>query len=435
MALVDYSDSDSDSETIQKPVVTDKPQPQQPPSTSTKKPFQKLVSSSGSAKKIVVNLPTATPDDANADERPAKRAKVAAAAGSSRFSSFGSFLPPPKKTTPAVSRNDTGDANAGGSSNKATPSRPLFSLRTGAEPAFSRAPADEDDGQVGEEEEGGGSSAPRLNLPPPKKAPSGPSIPEGQKPEEEVKLVGKPLMFKPLSVGRKPLAGKNKKTTIDSAKATGVTMTAQQPVRGEIPKEHVLPTPPPVKKKVSLFSADDGDTRPALGNAAIGTGGAYEPLLFTSTADGGKDGVLDKQTWTEDYDSLSLPAGVDGGFSAASSNGRQQQSLSSIADDLGLSEAARRELFGRQRGGQRQQQEPTAGKIVHFNMEQEYTHNEELRASGEQQVYNPVRSIAPGKHSLRQIVNMAQNNQTALEDSFAQGRSNRKDAAGRYGWK
>jgi hypothetical protein len=33
------------------------------------------------------------------------------------------------------------------------------------------------------------------------------------------------------------------------------------------------------------------------------------------------------------------------------------------------------------------------------------------------------------------MVNMAQNNQSALEDSFAQGKNNRKDAAGRYGWK
>jgi len=77
---------------------------------------------------------------------------------------------------------------------------------------------------------------------------------------------------------------------------------------------------------------------------------------------------------------------------------------------------------------------PAGARVVNFNMEREYAANEALRASGEQ-VYNPVRAIAPGKHSLRQVVSMAQNNQSALEDSFAQGKNNRKDAAGRYGWK
>ena len=64
-------------------------------------------------------------------------------------------------------------------------------------------------------------------------------------------------------------------------------------------------------------------------------------------------------------------------------------------------------------------------------------HNEYLRQSGAlaDQVHNPVRSIAPGKHSLKQMVNMAQNNQAALEDSFAAGRGARSAAAGKYGWK
>jgi hypothetical protein len=93
-----------------------------------------------------------------------------------------------------------------------------------------------------------------------------------------------------------------------------------------------------------------------------------------------------------------------------------------------LSKAARRELFGRDGG-------TANSKIVNFDMEQEYSHNESLRQAGETATHNPVRSIAPGKHSLRQLVNAVQNNASALEESFATSKSKRGEAAGRYGWR
>ncbi|UZP41298.1 hypothetical protein NXS19_009114 [Fusarium pseudograminearum] len=68
-------------------------------------------------------------------------------------------------------------------------------------------------------------------------------------------------------------------------------------------------------------------------------------------------------------------------------------------------------------------------------MDKEYRHNEEIRAAGEEQTHNPVRAIqGGGKHSLRQLVQNAQSQRDALEDSFAKGKSNRKEAAGKYGW-
>ena len=103
------------------------------------------------------------------------------------------------------------------------------------------------------------------------------------------------------------------------------------------------------------------------------------------------------------------------------------QSLDDIAGDLKLSAAERRQLFGRQKGGR-------ATTIKNFNTDQEYVHNEELRAAGEQAVHNPVRAIAPGKHSLKQLVNAAQSQKEALEESFAKGKSNRAEASSRYGW-
>ena len=165
MGLVDYSDSESESETAQ-------PQPTPTTTTTTtaapKKPFQKLLDRSSGAGKIVVNLPTAgTALDITTENEqpPAKRAKTS---GGSRFSSLGSFLPPPKKSGPA------GTAPSG--KQPGTAPAPGVHLRTAAEPAFARG---------GDDDDAGDGSQPTSK---------GPSIPDGQKPEEEVKLVGLSLI-------------------------------------------------------------------------------------------------------------------------------------------------------------------------------------------------------------------------------------------------
>ncbi|KAI9876604.1 MAG: hypothetical protein M1823_007242, partial [Watsoniomyces obsoletus] len=105
------------------------------------------------------------------------------------------------------------------------------------------------------------------------------------------------------------------------------------------------------------------------------------------------------------------------------------QNLDSIASDLNLSASERRRLFGRN-----PKQSNSAINISNFNMDQEYLANEELRATGEQAQHNPLRAIAPGKHSLKQLVSQAQGQKDALEESFASGRRNKKEAGGRYGW-
>ena len=107
------------------------------------------------------------------------------------------------------------------------------------------------------------------------------------------------------------------------------------------------------------------------------------------------------------------------------------QSLDDIAGDLNLSAAERRQLFGRQKAGRGGQ---SALNVINFNTDKEYLHNEELRAAGEQVALNPVRAIAPGKHSLKQLVNAAVQQKDALEESFAKGKSNRQEASSRYGW-
>lgn len=430
MGLVDYSDSDSEPEVAQKPVAT-------PSNTATgKKPFQKLVDR-GSGK-IVVNLATAATGDAagnnSNDEPPAKRARTAGN-GSSRFSNLGSFLPPPKKTTAVVGKSVSASTSRPGG----TAPAPGVHLKTGAEPAFSRsAQFTEETGGDGFENDSGSASSTSgsgLNLPPPKQSfSSGPTIPAGQKPADEVKLVGKPLMFKPLSVGRKPAQQKKKK---DIPKA--VPPPGGAAVASKTPPATAEPAPPP-PKKVSLFSlGGDDDVGPpaAAGETTTASSGTYEPL-FTGGAEISADtGGLDGDEDTEYYgDSHSY--GTYDNQTAVSTNNYEQNTLSSIADSLSLSKADRRELFGRNGPPSvSSSSSSNNARIINFNMEKEYAHNEALRQSGAlaDQVHNPVRSIAPGKHSLRQMVNMAQNNQAALEDSFAAGKNNRRDAAGKYGWK
>ncbi|KAK4212946.1 mitotic checkpoint regulator, MAD2B-interacting-domain-containing protein [Rhypophila decipiens] len=411
MGLVDYSDSESDSEVVQKAVA--------PPSTTAtgKKAFQKLVDR-GSGK-IVVNLATvATNEDGGNtnDEPPAKRAKTAGS-GNSRFSNFGSFLPPPKKAAAVIGKSVSASASTSRTGGSAP--GPGVHLKTGAEPAFSRnsVTSDEADGN------GTGSASKfgsGLSLPPPKKSASGPTIPDGQKPAEEVKLVGKPLMFKPLSVSRKP---QKKKKDLPPGFSASTTPVASKPPPTTAAEP---PAAQPPKKKVSLFSMGGDDDKAAETSPSNGT---YQPL-FNGAA------VNTPETERLEYDAYTQQHPVNPTTQNFQPPQQQQNTLSSIADSLSLSKADRRELFGRN-GPPPEFSSANGGKIINFNMEREYEHNEQLRQSGAlaDQVHNPVRSIAPGKHSLRQMVNMAQNNQAALEDSFAAGRSNRSAAAGKYGWK
>ncbi|UNI21503.1 hypothetical protein JDV02_007487 [Purpureocillium takamizusanense] len=412
MGLVNYSESESsgsESEAAPK-----KAPPQKAP--GTKKPFQKVVDRSNPGK-IVVNLPQAASSsnhNAGADEAqssdgpPAKRARTSGAGGG-RFSGFNSFLPAPKNArNAAVSKPATSASSTPGQS------RPVVTLKTSAEPGFSR--------EI-EESRTDGNTADGIETPaaaggslPPPKRPAEPSIPQGQKPADEVKLVGKPLMFKPLSVSRKP----NKKKTVAVAAPAASTLPtsddAERPQPNGSAGSQVAPASAP--QKVSLFSLHAEE--PVFSTDAPKSSGAYEPLFATP------------ETSNEDYyaqfagDAYAGPSATTAPHASSTAG----QSLDSIADDLNLSAAARRELFGRGLAAAQ-----TATSVKNFNMDDEYRHNEELRAAGEQQTHNPVRSIqGGGKHSLRQLVQNVHNQREALEDSFARGKSNRKEASSKYGW-
>ncbi|KAG5967464.1 hypothetical protein E4U58_002152 [Claviceps cyperi] len=419
MGLVDYA-SDSDQGSDLGPAsgsAAGRPAQRIPKTAqpSSKKPFRKVVDRSNPGK-IVVSLPTPAP---SADEGPpAKRARTAGGGG--LFSGFNAFLPAPKNNgrQPAVASATRSGVNL------KTSAAPGFNRDGGEDDVFSQhaaAPTTTSTTELPDHNPRG------LNLPPPKRQEAAPSIPEGQIPAEQVKLVGKPLMFRPLSVG---LNTKKKKK---NSKLGSHPTVAPQRADNSIPSFSASPTPTQdavvaaPKKKVSLFSLHAPE--PTDGAAAASTSpdnkldDAYEPL-FTAAHEVGPSSAA--ESWEPAADAQ-RSAPINEATTTTTTMG-PTQSLDHMADDLNLSAAARRELFGRDGSNF------AAKTVVNFNMDKEYQHNEDVRASGDQQMHHPVRAIQSGKHSLKQLVQNVQNQKDALEDSFAKGRSNRKEASSRYGW-
>lgn len=222
-------------------------------------------------------------------------------------------------------------------------------------------------------------------------------------------------MFRPLSVARTQKKKKVTKSTT-SASTTTATSTTTTTTTNPLPttEQPVKATPaPPPKPKVSLFSlsSGDSDSKPEMPSAATGT---YEPLVYT--------------TETESGPALAPESAPDASYPYPSTTSASA-SLDNIANDLNLSKAERRQLFGRNAP-------PIDSRILTFNTDKEYAHNQalaETELAGTQ--HQPVRTInTAGKHSLQQLVNAATAQKDALEESFATGRRNKKEAGAKYGW-
>ncbi|KAI0545700.1 mitotic checkpoint regulator, MAD2B-interacting-domain-containing protein [Xylaria curta] len=424
MGLVDYSDSESETETVAKLA----PPAQQPTTGGSRKPFQKVVDRSKPGK-ILVNLPgsssaqdnnsnTAT----NGDEPPTKRVRTSKGGA---FSGFNSFLPPPKNAGKKPASSAPSTSGSGGDKGTNAP-RPGVHLKTGATPGFSRSTDGDIGNDVGDERSAANGGTGGMRLPEPKS--QQPTIPAGQKPADEVELVGRPLMFKPLSVSRKKPTKKasTKSTATTSATPKSTTASTSASI-APTTEAAVTKAEPPPKKKISLFSISD-DTPEISEPRDESNGGEYEPLINTDNSFG--TSTADAfAAYDAQYSSYAAPSQAATVSSTASAT---FNSLDNIASDMNLSAAARRELFGR-RGAP--SADAAAAKVINFDTEREYAHNEELRASGEQQTHNPLRAIAPGKHNLRQLVNQVHNQRDALEESFAKGRAKQNDAGSRYGWR
>jgi len=392
MALVSYSDSEDSGD--EKPPKSTK---QNDSAVPTAQPPSSFAVDKSNPRKIQVKLQEIQTDAASnvgaLDNEPApKRQRI----GGGAFSGFNSILPPPKRHAVTQDRS---------SSAKGQP-RKVFSLKTGAERGFDRE-SDAELKQLFAEQHAdlttpgtnGTNTAPPLSI----------SQPDtGSKLASAAPKVGNPMIFKPLSVARKP---PKKKPATNVAKETSTQATAACPASEAIPK----PMP-----KVSLFSSS-GDLTAQAQSATVSA--EYQPLVYELSeehvAEPRPDSTDETHSGAPDEDAgqgeVHAPAG--------------SQSLDAIASDLNLSASARRQLFGRKSGASN-----NAVNIINFNTDKEYAANEVLRASGEQIQHNPVRAPASGKHSLKQLVSLASGQKDALEESFAAGRQNKKEAGNRYGW-
>lgn len=395
MVLVDYDSSDSE----QDPPSTAVP-PKEKARKSSKPAFEKLVDKAKPGL-IRVNLAEEVTQAgregvSDGPEPPAKRAKT------STFGGFNSFLPAPKRAG-----GPTGGLAKG------------LNLKTGAAPGFTRevvAKAPDYD----HDQEGGT----RLDMDESKVTQTAPldgknaAISDGATDSLKGEPPKKPsTMFKPLSVARKP--AKKKLTPAENTSTASQFTTAKAASTDQAPK-------------VSLFSIEDVSEkiRPSTNPAST-----YQPLVYTTQQPPYEPNPNTHDTWDESQPQEATEP-------QPTSSHHEPQSLDSIATDLNLSASARRQLLGRNHH-HHQQQSNTLNKnatssspikITTFNTDEEYAANEILRQSGEIVQHNAVRGVAPGKHSLKQLVNAATTQKDALEEQFAAGRRNKSEAGARYGW-
>lgn len=327
------------------------------PAPTTKPAFQKAAPG-----KIKVDLPSFKPEpgqaeNVGADGPPAKRARIGGA-----FSGFNSLLPAPKKTA--------------GSTPKAG-----ISLKTSSEAAFSR-------------ERPVASTVDHESEP---VSSNGQSQPQEKKdaPPEEPKLIGKATRFLPLSV-----ANKKKKKPISKPPPVGERAdsgeSGQHSKMAKAVTEKVAKEAESIPKpKRSLFSMQQEEDAAPIQVS----GGEYEPLI----AQEGRAYLPEE---------IEQPATQQPTAVQQSAN-----SLEATANDLNLTPAQRRQLFGRKRGKET--------NVTHFDMDSEYASNEKMRQNGEMVEHRNVKTIAPGKHSLQQLVNNARTQGEALEDKWAEGRRNK----------
>lgn len=377
MVLVAYSDSEgSDTESTPKSAVKAVSRPAQTSFAVDK----------ANPKKIRVNLTETLPavTEREDGEPAAKRPRV----GGGAFSGFNAMLPAPK-------RDNLNTKPANGAK---APARKVFSLKTGAEPAFSRESDAEFRHLFTEQDQvvdGGGDTD---TIPE--------AIPKAQATAQlstNTTTAGKPFLFKPLSVSRKSKKKNPASQSIVSRTKPVDNHTTTQSILSSAPSK-----PPDPPERVNLFSAgprelpEDPD----------------EPLPDTFNDE--DDEII--EVLDDDTSSYTAPP------PAQPMN--DSESLSSIANSLNLSAAERRQLLGRHGASS----SAAASKIINFNTDVEYAANQALNAAGEQVQHNPVRAIAPGKHSLKQLLASAQGQKEALEESFASGRKNKKEAGSKYGW-
>ncbi|CAF9913544.1 MAG: hypothetical protein HETSPECPRED_001591 [Heterodermia speciosa] len=390
MALVSYSgseESDSDAQIASH-------RTSKPPSAPRKPAFQKVVNRSA-PHKIEVHLPDVSQSSGGSLEveqgPPAKRLRL----GAGTTGDFNSLLPAPKRA-PAARRTPSINGYGKEGLGKAA------SLKTSANPGFRR--------------ESPGASATIGEELPVEDVHGIPGSQQKRAADIEVTLLSedqvnepqkKPshAIFRPLSVGKKP-----KKKRAEPQEEVGIV---KPPSRAQAKGIATV-------KTASLFFA--GDVAEAQSESSSNMGD-YRPMLYNPVQHSGDEQIKSLNSMTPEENKPE-----DKALNESSKLHETSQSLDTVAADLNLSASAKRQLFGRNKN------KSSEVSIVNFDTDQEYAANELLRQAGEQAQHNPVRSIAPGKHSLKQLVNAASHQKDALEEHFASGKRNKREAGSKYGW-
>lgn len=409
MGLVQYSDSEGSDDEEQPQVAPTITKPQTTAlETKADQKFSSIVDR-GNPRKIRVALPEIKPEnqtDGIEEDQDGPARKKPRTTGGGMFSGFNSILPEPKRANlPTAS---------GGSASKNTK---VFSLKTGAGPGFDRQ-ADTEWHQEQALNQASTGGAENDTIPKPGSL-RGDTKEGSLLKEEDYKKKGNAMMFKPLSVARN---GPKKK----SAAFVAARSAVQKPNSTDnLPSEKVVSVPnatvtAAAKPKVSLFSFSS-EEKPAPTTSTS----AYESIVYNPE-------FSVPSTTEEDISTLEQHNQPSISYPAPST--QQHSTLDAIANDLNLSRAQRRQLLGRNPGTAE-----AHSRILTFNTDAEYASNQEMLSKTTEeelaaQQHNPVRAIAPGKHSLKQLVQAASSQKDALEDSFAAGRRNKKEAGSRYGW-
>ena len=426
MTLVAYSDSEnSDSDTTLPPQRISVPKTLTPVSRNPPKPlpFQPLVDR-GNPRKIHVDFSNANQRDiddtvnggsegigADYGGPIRKRPRIG---GSGAFSGFNALLPAPKRTSLIKRGNDKEDTVP-------TPSRKVFTLKTSAAPGFDR----EADAEMIQHQ----TTYTSEESPVAGSADDAPVPFESQGEEITVKKKGNAMMFKPLSVARNKT--KKQLKTVSHQPELDAPVNAAPNTKAAVVGPPIPVPVPELKPKVSLFGLSH-EEKPAKPHEPAAD---YKLLVHNAanscTVSAGPQPLT---ALVEDKPQLASPPPSD-----TASSGPEHQTLTSIANDLNLSRSEMRQLFGRQSAHSSSDQSRVGPKVLTFNTDQEYRSNADYLSSTTEaervaQQHNPVRSVAPGKHSLQQLVNAVTSQRDALEESFAIGRRNKKEAGSRYGW-
>ncbi|KAF3195730.1 hypothetical protein TWF225_000122 [Orbilia oligospora] len=387
MALVSYSDSEG-SDTESAPSAPTLPPPKAKSSLSGFLPppskKRKLVddtkpdATSTGPRKIKIELPKITPDVDDVDaSSSSSRARIGKSTGGSGMLSF---LPAPKRTgaeAAKVAQESEKKLTAAVTAESDSAPRMLgggIKKMEYAGTGMGFQPTVEDDPET-------------SNFTPPAATEEGLT-----KPPVEVKPAG-PIQGRAIQPFFKKSTTKKKAT----AKPTGATKVEE--------------------KKVSLFSLGSALNERPLAASTTLTAAEYKPLLVEESAPAVEDEVPVEASYQQDvYIETSYQPALGA------------QTFQSISEEVGMDEAEMRMFMGR-RGRNAEI------KLVDFNVDKEYEKNEAARAAGElAPERNVVRSIKPGKHQLTSLLNAAQSQRAALEESFAEGRRNKKEAGSKYGW-